>query len=226
MEPFGPGLTEHADRLRWNARYSGDFAPSFAPPQLAVQALDMPLPDGPVLDLAAGPSGTALAAAAAGRPVTAVDVSDVALGLLGSEAHRRGLGELVTLVQADLCAWRPSHAGYALVLCTGYWDRGVFAVAAAAVRPGGLIGWEAFTLAARAERAGLPVEWCLRAGEPATLLPPGFDVIVQQDLGPAPGSRRRMLARRQAQPEARSAEAMAEPSALATGGGKALPTCR
>ena len=44
------------------------------------------LPDGPVADLACGASGTALLAAAHGRRVTAVDVSEVALGMLGAEA--------------------------------------------------------------------------------------------------------------------------------------------
>src|SRR4029077_8993342 len=41
--------------------------------------------------LAGGPWGAALGAAAAGREVTAVDISDVALSLLGAEASRRGL---------------------------------------------------------------------------------------------------------------------------------------
>ena len=58
----------------------------------------MGLPDGPVADLACGPSGAALMAAEQGRRVTAVDVSEVALGLLGAEAGRRGLGHLITLV--------------------------------------------------------------------------------------------------------------------------------
>ena len=54
-------------------------------------------PRGPVLELASGPSGSALAAAAAGRNVTAVDVSDVALDMLAAEAQRRGvLGDLIT----------------------------------------------------------------------------------------------------------------------------------
>ena len=48
-------------------------------------ALSLPLPDGPVADLACGASGSALLAAAAGRLVTAVDVSEVALGLLAGK---------------------------------------------------------------------------------------------------------------------------------------------
>jgi SAM-dependent methyltransferase len=191
-------LAANPDRLRWNERYaSGGYAESFTVRPLAGQALALALPDGPVLDLASGPSGSALLFAELGRQVTAVDVSDVALGLLAAEARRRGVGDLVTPVHADLGSWRPPAGQvYALVLCTGYFDRAVFAVAAGAVGAGGLLGWEAFTLAARRDRPRLPADWCLGPDEPATLLPAGFEVISQEDLGPEPAARRRLLARR------------------------------
>ena len=190
-------LAGNPDRIRWNERYaSGAYEASFEVRPLAEQAHAQPLPDGPVLDLASGPSGSALLFADHGRQVTAVDVSDVALGLLAAEARLRGVGDLVTLVHADLPSWRPpAHELYALVLCTGYFDRTVFAMAAGAVAPGGLLGWEAFTLAARRDRPRLPAEWCLGPGEPATLLPAGFEVISQEDVGAEPAARRRLLAR-------------------------------
>jgi SAM-dependent methyltransferase len=192
-----PGkLAGHPDRLRWNARYEGGFAASFVPHPLAVRALALGPPDGPVLDLACGPSGSALLAAQAGRAVTAVDVSDAALGLLGREAGRRGLGGLITLIQADLVTWRPPRGGYALVLCTGYWDRAVFAAAVDAVAAGGLLGWEAFTEAARQARPGLCPQWCLAPGEPGALLPVGFELLSQDEVaGSERGTRRRMLAK-------------------------------
>lgn len=188
-----PDLADHPDRIRWNARYTGGFQPSFLPHPLAEQALSLPLPPGPVLDLASGPSGSALLAAAAGRAVIAVDVSEVALGLLSAEAATRRLGSQITLVHADLAGWRPPGS-YALVLCTGYWDRTAFDAAAAAVAPGGLLGWEALTQAARQARPGLSGGWCLGDGEPASLLPGGFTVLGQHDT--ANGSKRRLLARR------------------------------
>jgi len=195
-------LASNPDRLRWNERYaSGTYAETFAVRRLAEQALGLPLPDGPVLDLASGPSGSALLFAECGRHVTAVDVSDVALGLLAAEAERRGLRNLVTLVHADLPSWRPpAGQRHALVLCTGYFDRAVFAVAASAVAAGGLLGWEAFTLAARHDRPRLPAEWCLGPDEPATLLPAGFEVLSQEGVGPEPAARRRLLARRRRLP--------------------------
>src|SRR4051812_24239222 len=179
---------EESDRLRWNARYAEHA--SFTAHGLAKRALPM-APEGPVLDLACGTSGSALLAAAQGRSVTAVDVSDVALGLLSDEARRRGLATLVTLVHADLVQWRPSSE-FALVLCTGYWDRALFGPAAEAVLPGGVLAWAAFTDAARRERPHLPGEWCLGQDEPATLLPDGYAVLELTESGVT----RQLLARR------------------------------
>ena len=79
-------LAGHPDRLRWNERYGAGFTPSFRTHPLAAAALALDLPPGPVADLASGPSGSALLAAVRGRPVTAVDVSEVALGQIG-RAH-------------------------------------------------------------------------------------------------------------------------------------------
>ena len=188
----------HPDRLRWNARYAEGFVPSFTPHPLAVLALATGLPDGPVADLACGASGTALLFAASGRHVTAVDISELALGMLGDEACRRGLDHLITLVHADLAAWRPRPRCHALVLCTGFWSRDVFAAAAEAVAAGGLLAWEAFTAEARRTRPGLPLDWCLGPGEPAALLPAGFTVLEQSDVpGRTGATRRQMLAGRQ-----------------------------
>jgi hypothetical protein len=194
-----PVPDDHPDRLRWNARYAGDRTLSFIPHPLAVRALAMSLPDGPAADLASGPSGGVLLAAANGRPVTAVDVSDVALGMLGDEAGRRGLGHLIRLVDADLYTWRAEPRSYALVLCTGFWDRAVFAAAAEAVAAGGLLGWEALTAAARTWRPSLPSQWCVADGEPASLLPADFAVLDQHDLqDPGRPPLRQLLARRAA----------------------------
>jgi hypothetical protein len=74
-------LAGHPDRLRWNARYQRDARASFEPHALAAMALALPMPEGPVADPACGLTGSALLAAAAGRRVTAVDISDVALGI-------------------------------------------------------------------------------------------------------------------------------------------------
>jgi Methyltransferase domain len=194
-----PGqLVAHPDRLRWNARYEGGYGASFDPHPLVERALSLRLPDGPVADLACGLSGNALLAAAAGRQVTGVDISEVALDRLAHEARRRGLSDLITLIQADMETWRPRPASYALVLCIGYWDRAVFTAAADAVSGGGALAWQALTADARHGRPDLPARWCLSPGEPASLLPAGFEVLSQHDVPhDRHGTTRRLLARRQ-----------------------------
>lgn len=87
-------------------------------------------------------------------------------------------------------------ASYALVLCTGYWDRAIFTAAAQATLPGGVIGWQAFTEAARLDRPQLPLEWCLRPGEPASLLTPDFDILIDKPTDRERGRMRQLLARR------------------------------
>lgn len=185
---------DHPDRLKWNARWA-QATPAFAPHALVDQALAVGVPDGPALDLACGPSGSALALAAAGRRVTAVDVSEVALDQLGREAVHRGLDARIERVHAALEEWRPPAAAFALVLCVHFWTPDAFAAGAAAVAPGGLLAWEALTLEVRRERPSFREEWCLRPGEPAARLPPGFTVLDQRDVPPYA---RRLLARRAA----------------------------
>jgi SAM-dependent methyltransferase len=190
-------LAEHPDRLRWNAKYGPGYTASFVPHPLAVEALSMGLPGGPVVDLACGPSGSALLAAGGGREVTAADISEIALRLLGREARRRGLGHLITTRHADLGQLRLPPRHFALVLCTGFWDRGVFTGAAESVAPGGLLAWEAFTAGALRTRPKLCAGWCLAPEEPASLLPAGFEVVRTTDLPDNErGTKRRLLARR------------------------------
>ncbi|RFU43549.1 class I SAM-dependent methyltransferase [Actinomadura logoneensis] len=191
-----PDLSEHPDRKRWNAKYEAAGEPGFLPHPLAVWALSQDVPEGPVLDLASGPSGSALRFAAEGHPVTAVDVSEVALDLLREEAEHRRLADLITPVQADLSDWLAStRQRFAIVLCTGFWDARVFGPAVAAVPSGGLVLWEAFTDRARQRRPDLPSEWCLGEGEPAALLPAGFRVVLQEEL---PDQAKRRFAARSA----------------------------
>ncbi|HEX6934023.1 MAG TPA: class I SAM-dependent methyltransferase [Streptosporangiaceae bacterium] len=185
-----------ADLERWNERYGGEFEASFLPHPLAERALALPLPAGPVLDLASGPSGTVLLAAGSGRRSVAVDISDVALSLLRARVRAQPPAGPVAIVQADLDTWRPRPATFALVVCTGYWDSALFAAAARAVLPGGLLGWESLTTEALRLRPGMPATWCVRPGEPASLLPAGYRVLCEEDLpADGPPARRRLLAR-------------------------------
>ena len=192
-------LDEHPDRLKWNERYREPkrLSPRETCP-LYERAGSIGYPDGPVLELAAGLSAQALAQAAAGRDVLAVDISDVALDSLRSSAAERGLESRITFVEADLNTWRPpAGQGYALVICVMYWEELVFDYAWTAVAEGGLLAWQAFTLDHLRYRPSQNPNWCFKAGEPASRLPDGlFNVLHVEDVDEGHRVIRRMLARR------------------------------
>lgn len=185
--------------MKWNARYLEPkrLGPRASCP-LYERAASLGYPDGPVLELACGPSAQALAQASAGRDVLAVDISDVALDRLRTEAEEQGLASRLTCVEADLNIWRPPNdRKYALVICVMYWEEVVFDYAWTAVADGGLLAWQGFTLDHLRYRPSQNPAWCFEAGEPAIRLPAGqFAVLHEEDVDEGHRVIRRMVARR------------------------------
>lgn len=128
-------LLDHSDRRKWNDKHAA-AEPTFGTHPLVTRALDSGLRSGAVLELACGISGSALHLAGLGFSVTAVDVSDIALLRLMSEARHRGTEDRVIAVWEDLAAFEPANEAFELVLCTYYWNSALFTRACAAVTPG------------------------------------------------------------------------------------------
>lgn len=171
-----------SDHTRCRAASSGGRLPSLTEltPLLEAQ-LDCSLPRGPVraLDLACGLGRNTLELAEMGYAVTAVDLADAALDALALESERRGLD--VHPVHADLDTFRPAPASYDLVIDTYFLDRRLWPSMSAALRGGGLISVETFTVDRRF-RAGLrvPRTRLLERGELAGAFP-GLDVLLYQE---------------------------------------------
>jgi SAM-dependent methyltransferase len=138
-------LTAASDpsRERWNRRWSGEervHAATAASRFLIAEVAG--LPPGSALDLACGAGRNAVWLAERGWRVTAVDFSDVALGMARRLAAERRV--VVEWIEADVLAWTPAPGAYDLV-CVLYLQlpaaerRGALARAAAAVRPGGTL---------------------------------------------------------------------------------------
>ncbi len=198
MHPFRPELADHPDRLRWNARYGGGFVPSFTPHPLAVQALAMPLPPGGVLELACGPSGSALAAAAAGRHVTAVDAADVALGLLAAQASRAGSAGSWSWYTPTLRPGGPSRTGtrWCSAPATGIATSSPWRpwLPCPAERwPGRRSPRRRASSDRRFRRTGAWLQV-----SPATLLPVGYEVLINKPASQERGRKWQFLARRAA----------------------------
>ncbi len=103
-----------------------------------------PLPPGRALDLGCGEGGDSLWLAERGWHVVGVDISDTALGRAADEAAKRGLGERLQLVQMNLSESLPDGTfdlvSAQFLQSMVHLDRDrIFAAAAAAVAPGGVL---------------------------------------------------------------------------------------
>ena len=188
----------HPDRVKWNYRFSNPKGFwTLEPSELLTRVLAEGISEGPVLELACGISGNALALARADRDVLAVDVSDVALEQVYMEAEKQETASHLTCIQADLNTWRPPVSQtYALVICVMYWEEVVFDYALKAVADDGLIAWQGFSLNQLRYRPSQKAAWCFKAGEPATRMPETFSVLYEEDIDDGHWAIRRMIARK------------------------------
>jgi SAM-dependent methyltransferase len=131
------------DRQRWNERYrSGAYADRCHPSALLeawLRRVTPPDRSGQALDLACGLGRNALALARAGWRVDAVDISDVALGLLAARARSEGLPircRRVDVEQAEAAgAFEDGH--YDLIIVFRYTRLALMPVLIDALAPGG-----------------------------------------------------------------------------------------
>jgi tellurite methyltransferase len=185
------------DRRRWNRRHRAGGRTAGAPLK-SLAALEPVLrahaglcrgwaraggeERGPAraLDLACGLGRNALFLAGLGYALTAVDVSDEALQRLSDEARRRRLA--VETLWADLDEFRPPRAGFDLVVDTYFLDRRLWPSMEAALRPGGLIFVETFTVDRRfpPDRA-VPRAYLLERGELARAFPRLDALLYRED---------------------------------------------
>lgn len=145
----------------WNSRYADAER---GPAAWALREHVHLLPAaGDALDLACGLGANALLLAEHGLDVQAWDYSWVAIERLGEEAGRRGLavhGEV-----RDVVAAPPAPASFDVIVVSHFLERGLIPHLIAALRPGGLLFYQTFTL----ERP----EGCQAPSNPAFLLQPG-----------------------------------------------------
>lgn len=145
------------DQTRWDERYRTanhcDRGRASLPllEALTRLATARPLPqDGPrprALDLACGLGRNARALAGAGFEVTAVDISSEALARAAAFAQLEGLD--IHWQQADLDQYVLEEECYDLITCSLFLDRKLFAAIPRALKPGGVVWYEALLLEER-----------------------------------------------------------------------------
>ncbi len=150
-----------ASASEWNAKYRAQAEEPQAEPAGFVRDLLPLLPLGPALDLACGTGRHALLLASRHQPVTAVDSSAVALGIL--ERHARDAHCAVTRVQRAAQAAKRRHGiqlwqadlgeanlpaqAFSLVVCVNYLQRSLFSQIERTLVPGGVLLFETYTVA-------------------------------------------------------------------------------
>lgn len=170
-----------SSQSEWDAKHREALAARPAPPASIVVELLPLLPRGPALDLACGTGRHSLLLAERGQPVVAVDWSSVGLEILGARARDRRLDvhharsfsnklgrvqQGITLFQTDLEQVELPPASFDLILCLQYLQRSLFSQMGPALRPGGVLIVETFTMA-QLDLPGGPknAAYMLRPGE-------------------------------------------------------------
>jgi SAM-dependent methyltransferase len=173
IDVASPGVD---DRARWNAKWAA--ARHLPPPSPALTDRSALLPRrGRALDLAGGTGRHAIWLALHGLSTTLVDVSDEACAQ--ARRHATAAGVNLTVERRDLAADGVPTGPWDVVVSRYFLDRGVWADAASALAPGGilLIGHPTVRNLERNERP--PRHWLLEEGEAAALAAtwPGIEVV-------------------------------------------------
>jgi tellurite methyltransferase len=150
-----------ASRHRWDHKHrNAGEADSPAPFLLEVAGA---IPKGRCLDLAAGRGGNALFMARRGYLVDGVDWSFEGLAALRSRVSGSDLQ--LNLVAADLTSFPLPEERYNVLICFRYLQRDLWPAMARALKPGGALVMETFTVERVKSRPNFPAEYCLEPGE-------------------------------------------------------------
>ncbi len=143
------------DEERWNERYRTGKAcnPSAAAPILQ-DTISTLSTRGRALDLACGDGRNALFLARAGFRVDGVDVSEVGLEIAREAAAREALD--IHWIHADLDRWEPAENTYDLIACINFLDRRLFDRIPRALKPGGILVFQALLVPEDADAAFTP----------------------------------------------------------------------
>ena len=142
------------ERTKWDRRYGeGEYVPRTDPTPFLMEWLDR-IPVGRALDIATGTGRNALALAAAGFEVDAVDISAVAIDRARAEADHRGLD--VNWIVADLDSEPLPGDGYDLITVIRYRNRELWPRLTSALSPDGWILVEHHLVTQRQDAGGPP----------------------------------------------------------------------
>jgi len=151
-------------RTFWDRRYDRpEFVYGEEPARVLSENLDL-LPRGKVLGLACGEGRNEVFLAEQGFDVTGCDISPVALRKCRELARRRGVR--VRTREVDLRRWRPEEASWSVITMIYYHDRSLYPKIKRALKPGGVVVLELWSIDQRRFKSGGP-------RDPELLVQPG-----------------------------------------------------
>lgn len=163
---------------KWDAHYQ---AASIGPPTAVLRDYAHLLPaHGRALDLACGLGANALLLAAHGLETHAWDLSAVAISKLEAEAQTRGLtlhGHSCDVKTAAL-----PTTSFDVIVCCHYLERPLVPRIIAALRPGGLVFFQTFTVEAIDDEGPKRPEWRLASNELLQMFS-GLRVVAYREEG-------------------------------------------
>ncbi len=132
------------DRERWDERYAGgEYVYGRVPLKFLSDNISL-LPGGRALVLAMGEGRNAIFLAEQGYDVDGCDISPVAVKKARRLAAERGVR--INAFEADLEDYTLEQEGYDLITCFYYLQRDLMAQMKAALRPGGIVIMETYTV--------------------------------------------------------------------------------
>jgi len=136
--------SSRTDQPDWEARYRqpGSWAGDEPVPLLREHLAE--LPRGAALDLAAGEGRNAVFLARNGFTVTAIEKSPAGIAKARVRAEKEGVE--IEIIEADLESYSLPRAQFDVVLCFFYLQRSLFPQMEAALRPGGALVMETYTV--------------------------------------------------------------------------------
>ena len=163
---------ETADRQRWDGKYDRpEYVYGTQPSRFLAEQIHLIPAAGRALDLAAGEGRNAVFLARRGLNVDAVDISEV--GLAKAEKLAEDHGVEIRTIAADLEHYSLPRETYDVVVVFNYLQRDLFDDLAAALKPGGVLVYETYTVAHLEIPGAHPMnrKYCLEAGELRSAFP-------------------------------------------------------
>lgn len=172
-------LASPKDKARWDSKYNADkFLFGRQPIPFLKKNVDL-LPKGKTLDLAMGEGRNGVFLATQGFEVTGLDIS--AKGL--EKAHRlaKEHGVTISTHAVDLETYELKEAAYDTIICTYYLQHSLFPKMKDALRSGGMVLVETYTLGHLKYRPRFRKEYLIKANELLKIFE-DFKILRYQDV--------------------------------------------